>query len=55
MKKKELNPQQVAERIFNLFLRETEGNKMFRDALKDFIEAIEAKESEWLKRQTDNY
>ena len=48
--KKELNPQQVAERIFNLFLKETEDNLQFRNALRDFIHAIEEKESNWMRK-----
>jgi len=48
--KKELNPTQVAEEIFNMFLKETENNKQFRDALGDFIHAIEEKENDWMKK-----
>jgi len=48
--KEEFNPKQMADRIFNLFLKETEGNKMFRDALRNFITAIETKENEWIEK-----
>jgi len=51
MKKKKIDPQQVAENIFNLFLKETETNAVFRIALRNFISAIEAKENEWIKEQ----
>ena len=50
MKKKEIDPQRVAERIFNMFLKETEGNKEFREALRDFIHAIEEKENGWMRK-----
>ena len=52
MDKKEeeiIDPEKIANDIFNLFLKETEDNKKFRDALRGFIDALERREDEWLK------
>lgn len=48
-----IDPEKMANDIFNLFLKETEDNKQFRDALRDFIEAIERREDVWLKKHLD--
>lgn len=45
-----IDPQKLASDIFNLFMKETENNKVFRDALRNFIIAIENKEDVWLKK-----
>ena len=45
-----LDPEKIANQIFDLFLKETEDNKQFRDALKNFIEALEKREDEWMKK-----
>lgn len=49
----ELNPEKMARKIYDLFLKETENNKDFRDALRKFIDALERREDEWLKNQLD--
>lgn len=50
----ELDPEKLANDVFNLFLKETENNKGFRDALRGFIEAIERREEEWLRRNLES-
>ena len=45
-----LNPEKMADKIFELFLKETENNKQFRDAFKGFICALEKREDEWLEK-----
>ena len=50
---KELDPEKLANDVFSLFLKETEDNKGFRDALRNFIEAIEKREDEWLKKNLE--
>lgn len=45
-----IDPQELANNIFGLFMKETENNKNFRDALRNFIVAIENKEDVWLKK-----
>ena len=49
-----LDSEKLASDIFNLLLKETENNKAFRDALRNFIEAIEKREDEWLSRNIEN-
>ena len=41
---------ETAEQVWEAFRKEIEDNKKFRDALKIFIQALEGREEEWLKK-----